>query len=210
MLNPVHFRNQNITLSRYEHMRYQVLLTLLPEKQGYKEHTKYFSDILDSETYSLDFKKALVIALPFLRQGRLWAYANSEGEELYGFVVAFLRDAPQKFGKRDVECLTENSSLTAYAGESYDVVDYLLKRLSDEILVDDYILAEHLVTCLIERDLMTLGIAERILALNVGIQNSVSFTQQPYDEQPLIAWARTKHDFDIMPDSWVLKFLTKP
>lgn len=198
---------QDIVLPSPYFENYDEILEVVRNEQASSGANKFFVSILESELYSIDFKKKLIRSFPTVQQGRLWAYSNLEGEALYGCVVTFLRDAPLQFDKKDVEYLTSNPALTAYSNESHDVVEYLLKKLSNNIFPDDYTHAEYFLECLIELDLMTLEVAGKILSINAGIHELNIFVQKSYNEALLIAWARAKYGLDGLPDSWVLKFL---
>jgi len=183
------------------------LLTMfLPEQ--------FVTNILNSDFHSYDFKrKVLFLFEPRYMEAPIavweypsnWGCRNLKGRDLVEFLIALT-----EVSEENITSLKSNPSFLNSIDTEHDAFSFMMEmrtfsfpELSEESLKNTF------VRDVIKDDQMTLTMASNLINNSWGpLRNKYKEIPWILDEEPLIAWARTKYDLQQeVPDSWVRKFM---
>jgi len=200
--------DQPIALSHREGRKYKQLHNFVTTIKHGKDNPE-LAEALNSEKYSVDFKRKIALSMPDVPSAREWGCRNFTGRELAQFVL-LLTSSPMLKGKtseKDIDDLLSNPAFVSSLGAG-NRSDAFTQLLVSSVVNPNFLasVTDYLTGQMIQKEIMTLPVAEAIVFMN----DKYSHKGEPsiFPIKLVFAWARQVYDLsDEMPDSWVAKFL---
>jgi len=197
-----------IELNDVEHKVFKNISELMHTSHSPKENNATLAIVLNSDEYSVDLKRKIVLNVPGLAMAFTWGFKNFEDQDLHALLEVLFAGSSQRISDDHLEILALNPAIVDSHG-------YTLRFFSTPHLVlrygsYSYELIKRLIVQMIAVGTMTFPVAELILnprakdpffsRLSIEIWSEI--------EKTIIEWARKIYDLGDVPDSWVLKMFS--